>query len=270
MSRSADLKIRMQELGIDAKKSFGQNFLVSDFVVDKIIQAVQVEKIESVVEIGPGLGALTEDLLKNNVHPLLIELDQPLVEYWRSRGMTVIDQDALKLDWEKLKLPAPTLLVSNLPYQISTSILIDRCFGPEQIQVMVLMFQKEVAERFVATPRTKEYGLLSVMAQLFWQIEKVANAAPQDFFPAPKIASRVLKWRRRENVGLDERFLKFLKAAFLYRRKFLLKNLKGSVTKGSEEVIRQALIDLGLSDKVRAEELSPGQFVDLYRKLFER
>lgn len=255
---------------MEAKKAFGQNFLISDHVIEKIIEAVKVENISSLVEIGPGLGALTDGLLAAGFRPLLIELDRTLIEYWRGRGLQVIDADALRLDWEALNLARPTLLVSNLPYQISTSLLVERCFGPLSVQVMVLMFQKEVAERFVAKPRTKEYGLLSVMAQLFWDIEKVANAAPQDFHPAPKVASRVLKWRRKSGVELDLRFLKFLKAAFLYRRKFLLKNLKGSVTKGQEGRIAEALAHMGLSEKVRAEELSPQQFVELFNRIYER
>jgi 16S rRNA (adenine1518-N6/adenine1519-N6)-dimethyltransferase len=269
MSRTSSLKERMQELGIEPKKAFGQNFLISDHVIEKIIDAVAAEKIASLVEIGPGLGALTEGMKERGMTPLLIELDRTLVEYWRKHDYTVVDQDALQLDWDALKLPTPTLLVSNLPYQISTSLLIDRCFGPASITTMVLMFQKEVAERFVAKPKTKEYGLLSVMAQLFWDIEKVANAAPGDFFPPPKIASRVLRWRRKPALGLDQKFLKFLKAAFLYRRKFLLKNLKGSVTKGGEARLREVFAELKLNDKSRAEELTPQQFVELFRKLFE-
>lgn len=270
MSRVVDLRARMKELGIEAKKAFGQNFLVSDHVINKIIEAVATEKIDFLVEIGPGLGALTEGLLELKRNLRLIELDRDLIQFWRARGLDVTDADALKLDWNALKLPKSTLLVSNLPYNISTSLVVDRCFGPLEIEVMVLMFQKEVAERFVAKPRTKEYGLLSVITQLFWQMEKVTNAAPGDFLPPPKVASRVLKMRRRANTrGLDERFLRFLKQGFLYRRKFLLKNLKGSVHKGGEELIRSSLQAMKLSDKVRAEELSPEQFVELFKRLYE-
>lgn len=270
MSEVFDLKARLEEMGIKPKKSFGQNFLVAPHVISKIIDEVARHPFKDLVEIGPGLGALTERLLEREFRPRLIELDPELVEHWRGRGLDVEDADAIKLDWNALPLRAPSLLVSNLPYQISTHLVIDRCFGPGELQWMVLMFQKEVAQRLTAEPKTKDYGLLSVMAQLHFRMARVTDAGPGDFFPPPRVASRVLFFERLPDPGLGPRFLKFLKHAFAFRRKFLLKNLKGVVDKPVLARLPEIFDTVGISQKARAEELSPAQFVELFRALHER
>lgn len=267
MSQVFDLKARLAAMGIQPKKAFGQNFLVNPYVITKIIDRVRETQFADLIEIGPGLGALTEPLLEKGLRPQLIELDRDLVEYWQGRGMQVHDADALKLNWDSLALPEPTLLVSNLPYQISTSLVMDRCFGPQALRFMVLMFQKEVAQRLTAVPRTKEYGLLSVMTQLHFRLKKVVDAAPGDFFPAPKVTSRVLYFERLPDPGLGMAFLKFVKHGFAFRRKFLLKNLKGVVDKAKLERLPAIFAELELSPTARAEELTPAQFVELFRKV---
>jgi 16S rRNA (adenine1518-N6/adenine1519-N6)-dimethyltransferase len=269
MSATFDLKAKLTEMGLAPKKAFGQNFLVSEHVIRKIIDCVYSYKFDDLLEVGPGLGALTDPLLKLGHRPRLIELDRELVEHWRTRGMDVTDADAIKLNWNDLHLKAPALLVSNLPYQISTHLVIDRCFGPQEIKYMVLMFQKEVAQRLTAEPRTKDYGLLSVMAQLHFRMRKVTDASPGDFFPPPKIASRVLGFERIDGVVLGERFLGFIKAAFAFRRKFLLKNIKGVVDKSKHAQLPSMLKEMGLSEKARAEELTPAQFVELFHKVLK-
>jgi 16S rRNA (adenine1518-N6/adenine1519-N6)-dimethyltransferase len=257
----AELKARLERMGLSPKKAFGQNFLVNQMVIRKIVDETKRLEFSDLVEIGPGLGALTEPLLEAGLKPRLIEFDADLVKHWRGLGQTeVIEGDALKIGWNDLGLRENSLLVSNLPYQISTNIVIERCLGPERIRWMILMFQKEVAQRLTAVPRTKEYGMLSVMAQLHFKMRKVADAAPRDFFPAPKVASRVLHFERRDAAGLGLPFLKFVKRAFALRRKFLLKNLAGSVDKAT-------LQRLGMKETVRAEELTPAQFVELFRAL---
>lgn len=265
-----DLKSRLNEMGISPKKAFGQNFLVSPLVISKIIEAVQRRQHADLLEIGPGLGALTEPLAQQQLKPRLIELDRDLVEHWRARGFDVIEDDALKIDWENLNLRPNSLLVSNLPYQISTHLVVDRCFGPQNLKFMILMFQKEVAQRLTAQPRTKEYGLLSVMAQTYFKMEKVADASPKDFYPPPKIASRVLAFERKPDPQLGTTFLKLLKAAFAQRRKFLLKNIKGVVDKATAERLPEIWAAQKLKPQARAEELKPEQWVSLYRALYER
>lgn len=270
MSLVFDVKSRLAEMGMSPKKAFGQNFLVSAGVIGRIIDAVVAKKFTDLVEIGPGLGALTEKLLEHGLRPRLIELDRDLIEYWRQRGLDTSDQDALKLDWDGLNLKPDSLLVSNLPYQISTHLVVDRCFGPRNLKYMVLMFQKEVAARLTARPRSKDYGLLSVMAQVHFEISKVADAAPKDFYPAPKVASRVLSFIRKDDPALGPRFLTVLKAGFAFRRKFLLNNLKSVVDKSTLESLPAIWAELKLKPQARAEELSPEQWVALFRKLYER
>ncbi|MBX3021112.1 MAG: ribosomal RNA small subunit methyltransferase A [Bdellovibrionales bacterium] len=267
MRSTFDLKQKLEQMGLAPKKAFGQNFLINTQVIEKIVAAVASKPYVDLLEIGPGLGAITEPLMDVGRTPRLIELDPELIEYWRKRSLQVIDQDALKVDWSALGLREPSLLVSNLPYQISTHIVIDRCFSPRELKWMVLMFQKEVAQRLMAAPHSKEYGLLSVMAQLHFKMSKVADAAPQDFFPAPKVASRVLAFERREVVGLGMPFLKFVKAGFAFRRKFLLKNLKGVVDKAKQEHLLAVLRELGHSEKARAEELTPDDFAALFKRM---
>jgi 16S rRNA (adenine1518-N6/adenine1519-N6)-dimethyltransferase len=256
-----ELKARMQEIEVRAKRSFGQNFLISEAVIGKIVTAVKAGQPVQLIEIGPGMGALTEPLA--DLHPLLIELDRDLAEFWRNRGFNVVEQDALKVQWEKLA-HNNTWLVSNLPYQISTHLVVDMSFGPAAIAGMILMFQKEVAQRLVAAPRTSSYGLLSIVAQSFWNLSRVTDASPRDFYPAPRVASRVLKFKRMPSVDLDRGFLSFVKVAFAQRRKLLLKNLSAlSHKKGL--VWEEALEGLSISQRARAEELDPEQFRRLYR-----
>jgi 16S rRNA (adenine1518-N6/adenine1519-N6)-dimethyltransferase len=261
-----ELKSRMAALEVRSKRSLGQNFLVSELVIDEIIEAAKKAKPDFVLEVGPGLGALTDGL--KHLKPMLIELDKDLAAHWREQDFEVIEKDALKVDWDSLKLPANTLLVSNLPYQISTHIVVDRCFGPKNITNMVLMFQKEVAQRLAALPRSENYGLLSVMAQTFWKIKKLVDAAPRDFHPSPRVASRVLTFQRLE-TEMDRGFLSFLKVSFEHRRKFLLKNLKALGNKKTV-TFEDLFQEMGLNVKARAEELSPTQFVDLYRRWKEK
>ncbi len=269
MSATFDLKARLNEMGVAPKKALGQNFLVSSHVIGKIVETVRSRTFKELIEVGPGLGALTEPMLAAGLKPRVIELDREFVEYWKTRGLEVHEADALKFDWNGLALTEPTLLVSNLPYQISTSMVIDRCMGPELIKIMVLMFQKEVAQRLTSKVSSKEYGMLSVMAQLHFRMTRVADAAPGDFFPAPKIASRVLLFERLEVSGLGLPFLKFVKHAFAFRRKFLLKNLKSVMDKAKLERLREVLIAQGHSEKSRAEELTPPQFAEAFKKAYE-
>lgn len=240
------------------KKSLGQNFLVSEHVIGKIIQAVIDEDPKQLIEIGPGLGALTNPLRsKFGTYPL-IELDRNLVQHWKDQNMPVIEGDALKIDWSKIDFD---VLVSNLPYQISSSIVIERCLDIPQCQAMILMFQKEVAQRIRARHKTEEYGMLTVIAQEFWDITTVCDAGPRDFKPPPKVASRVLKFKQKKSTVTDKKsYLDFVKTCFKQRRRILKSNLPTS----QHELFLEWIAKNSLSEKVRAEELSVEQLRDLY------
>ncbi len=267
MSQTLKEKIldRMNGLSIQPKRSLGQNFLVSSNVVHGILEAAQASQFDHVYEIGPGLGALTDDLKEQSSEITLIEFDRVFSQFWRDKNLNVIEIDALKMDWDSLPWNhQKLLLVSNLPYQISSRLVVEFSMRKSTFDRMVLMFQKEVAQRIQALPGTSEYGLLSVVAQLSWQIHLVLEAGSVDFFPKPKVASRVLCFNKKE-VELDsvvyESFLKFLKLSFQNRRKKLLPKL---IQFQSKDVLKQIFEELKLAEDVRAEKLDPKQFLLLY------
>jgi 16S rRNA (adenine1518-N6/adenine1519-N6)-dimethyltransferase len=268
MSTWERLQKTMRELGIEPKKSLGQNFLISESVIQRIVKATQESKPGFLLEIGPGLGALTFFLKEIPGEKRLIELDKVFAEYWRKQDLQVIEADALQIDWKQFsKMPRPWTLTSNLPYQISSSLVIDRSLDQEPFDCMILMFQKEVAQRIRARQQDELYGMLSVVAQTFWQTEMLLEAGPRDFLPAPKVASRVLVFQRKVSPVADRRkYLKFVKACFLHPRKFLISNLEeGMAIK--KEIAAESLKKMGLSEKSRAGELGLEQFLALYREL---
>ncbi len=278
------------------KRSLGQNFLISDTVIDKIIFAVKAEPFTEIIEVGPGLGALTEDLIdvarEHGTRLTLVELDRTFAAEWTSKAnqfnaqesgagsasipgdtagtMRVIEDDALQLDWTTLALKPKTLFVSNLPYQISSSIAIERSIEPAGVSRMILMFQKEVAQRIGARAKTEEYGLLTVLIQAFWETSTVVDAGPKDFHPAPNVASRVVVFRRRKepDLGLKgsrDGFLKFAKAGFAHRRKLLAKNLGAVLPEETKDKLPELFEKMKLLPTARAEELTPTQFLELYK-----
>lgn len=257
------VKNQIKELGLFPKKSMGQNFLVDEKMVTRIIRrGVQTEN-SNFLEIGPGLGALTNPLIEMGRPLILMELDPILVKYWRSRGQRVIEGNALKYNWEELS-DGDFTLVSNLPYQISSRLVVDLSTSAACIKDMILMFQKEVAQRISARPRTKSYGFLTVIAQSFWCVDRVADLSLKSFYPPPKVSSRVLAFKRL-CVEYGDEFVNFVKSGFSQRRKFLVKNLL-SIQDLSMMESSKALEEMGLSTNVRAEELSPSQFVELFKK----
>lgn len=273
MSRRARILEKLQAMGgAGPKRSLGQNFLVADHAIERIVQAARLTQPNAIVEIGPGLGALTEGLREIGTELTLIELDRSFAAHWREQGLRVVEADALALDWRELGLAPGTLLVSNLPYQISSSLVIERSIAPAGVEKMILMFQKEVAQRLAARSASKEYGLLTVIAQTFWELRLLLEAGPGDFYPPPKVASRVLFFNRRARPDVADAadFLRFCKAAFAQRRKLLVKNLVEGRFGGDKLQagrIEAALAEVGAGAQARAEELGPEAFVRLHALL---
>ncbi len=261
------IRDKMRELDFFPKKFLGQHFLINSLIIQKIVYAVLDLKPSLIVEVGPGLGALTDEfiLLRQSIY--VVEMDSVLCRYWREKEVQVLEGDVLKLLWQSKLLP-DSVLTGNLPYQTASRLLVKNCPGPDELKAMVLMFQEEVGHRILAKPRSKEYGLLSVLAQCFWRINILTAADISDFYPRPKVAGWVLIFRRKKHSVLNPgEFLLFVKFCFSQRRKFLLSRLK----KRKEGKLAVDIFNkLNLSSSVRAEELSPGQFVSLFNQFEKR
>lgn len=267
------LKKVLEEQGQDPKKALGQNFLINDVVIEKIIAAAVQLNPQDLLEIGPGPGSLTFSLIEE-LQPKVnsfnvIELDRGWAQFWRNKGLNVIEADALQIPWPEY-IKDNTVLVSNLPYQISSTLVIDRSLDEKKLSGMVLMFQKEVAQKIRGTTKDELYGFLSVIAQSFWKIDMVSEAGPRDFWPPPKVASRVLRFLPLSADLTPEdpqKYLQFVKMAFQQRRKTLRSNWENYLNQrpdGWNRVLAR-ILEMGFTEKLRAEELSPKQFLELFR-----
>jgi 16S rRNA (adenine1518-N6/adenine1519-N6)-dimethyltransferase len=258
------VKDLLELMGRGSKRSLGQNFLVNSMKIDQITNEDIRRKPATVVEVGPGLGALTLRLKETAPEFLLIEMDKQFATYWIDQGYKVLEDDALKVDWRGLDLKK-ALLVSNLPYQIGARLVVDRCVEPAGVETMVLMFQKEVGKRLTAQPRTEDYSLLTVMVQTFWKVSTFTDLGPNDYFPPPNVASRVVIFESKPSPVVDRAaYLKFVKLSFSQKRKFLKKSLLNMV---DETRLEAAFHDLDISLKARPEELSVDTFVKLFHLL---
>ncbi len=258
----SDIMKYLEDLGIKPLKSLGQNFLVDSNIINKICSYDDLNLFDYILEIGPGLGSLTQNLEPYKEKLKLIELDRKLAEKWEEKGYKVFHQDALKFNW-KLEGPLKeekSLLISNLPYQISSRLLVELFCQDVKFNSMILMFQKEVGDRLRALPEDKKiYGLISVLGQLCWNIKTVTKAPRSAFFPSPEIESVVLSFKPKSGFNLEnpKEFVNFLKALFSARRK----KISGTVKKLGYT------IDLGSLGDKRPDHLNPEELYDLFIRL---
>ncbi|MBZ2132186.1 16S rRNA (adenine(1518)-N(6)/adenine(1519)-N(6))-dimethyltransferase RsmA [Streptococcus gordonii] len=269
----------LERHGFTFKKSFGQNFLTDTNILQKIVDTAEIDKKVNVIEIGPGIGALTEFLAENAAEVMAFEIDDRLVPILADTlrdfdNVTVVNQDILKVDLAQyiaeFKNPdLPIKVVANLPYYITTPILMHLIESGIPFSEFVVMMQKEVADRISAQPNTKAYGSLSIAVQ-YYMTAKVAFIVPRTVFvPAPNVDSAILKMVRREQPAVevqDEKFFfKVTKASFVHRRKTLWNNLTSYFGK-SEEVktkLERALEKADLAANVRGEALDLAAFARL-------
>ena len=247
----------LKEQNFQPVKKLGQNFLVNLGLIQAIVKNVQSQPAPF-VEIGPGLGALTRHFEKKDI--LLIEKDKKLANYWSQQGWTVFCEDALKFNWSRL--PKKLTLFGNLPYEIAGSLIVKTSIEQRQVSNMLFLTQKEVAERIKATANSKNYGLLSVIAQNFWTISTLFSAPRTDFYPVPKVDGQFLEFKAKKLDTLVSAplFLSFVKHCFQFKRKMLFKQLNVSSAK-------DILESLGLPSTCRAENLNPQMFLQLYIKI---
>jgi 16S rRNA (adenine1518-N6/adenine1519-N6)-dimethyltransferase len=256
-------------MGHEAKKRFGQNFLVDQNIIADIIRAIRPEVDDNMAEIGPGLGALTRPLLKqlNKLH--VVEIDRDIIarlktDYPQDK-IVIHEGDALKFDFATLD--APLRIVGNLPYNISSPLLFHFSNYAARITDMHFMLQNEVVERMVADPSTPEYGRLSVMLQYRFYMEKLIDVPPQSFRPAPKVDSAVVRMIPipSDKIAVQDEvlFAKVVLAAFGQRRKTLRNTLKGYLAESD-------FAQLGIDAQLRAENLSVAEFASITRLLSGR
>ena len=280
--RIADYSVTKSVLerhGFTFKKSFGQNFLTDTNILQKIVDTAEIDDQVNVIEIGPGIGALTEFLAERAAQVMAFEIDHRLVPILADTlrdfdNVTVVNEDILKVDLaqhiQNFKNPdLPIKVVANLPYYITTPILMHLIESGIPFSEFVVMMQKEVADRISAKPNTKAYGSLSIAVQ-YYMTAKVAFIVPRTVFvPAPNVDSAILKMVRRPEPAVaveDEKFFfKVSKASFTHRRKTLWNNLTGYFGKTDKikDKLTKALDQAGLSPSVRGEALGLEEFASL-------
>ena len=265
----------VQKHNFKFSKSLGQNFLIDTNVIDRILEGARVKEGDYVIEVGPGIGTLTKEMGRTAEKVVAIEIDKTLIPILEETladfpNIEVINQDILKVDVQELvkaKLNGgPVKLIANLPYYITTPIVMK--FLEEDIPVtdIVVMVQKEVADRMNAQPNSKDYGALSVAVQYYCDTEIVAKAPRHMFMPQPNVDSTVIGLHVREekkyNVDNEDIFFKTVKASFGQRRKTLLNSL-GGLGFLSKDQIKIALQEANIDEKRRGETLSIEEFASL-------
>ena len=258
-----------------AKKSFGQNFLVDQNYINKIISALNPKEHETIIEIGAGRGALTEKLIESGAEIIAIELDRDLIpvlenDFGENENFKLVANDALKVDFSELSAQHSALntkLVANLPYYISTAILQHLIGYRNEFSELVLMLQREVVERITAEIGNTERGFLTVLVEAYFESEKLFDVPPNAFRPAPKIWSSIvrLKPKAADDISNDENFRKIVSCAFRQKRKTILNNLKNAPEISDKENVKEVLENNNIETNRRAETLN----LDEWKKLAE-
>lgn len=268
----------LNKYGLTAKKKFGQNFLIDDNILDEISASACINDDELIIEIGPGLGNLTSYLLKKSRYVLLVEIDNNMIEILNDRfkenaNYSLINEDILKVDLdEKISKIEEELgfsfkrvkVVANLPYYITTPILFKLLQDSKRVDEIVVMVQKEVADRMVASPKSKDYGILSVMIKYLADAEIIIKVPKEAFIPSPNVTSAVIKLVKNKKYECDdeEKLFELIHHAFAQRRKKMINSLESSKFLNlDKEKIKDAFNKAKLNENVRAEELSIEEFI---------
>ncbi|CCZ56331.1 ribosomal RNA small subunit methyltransferase A [Clostridium sp. CAG:1219] len=273
----------LNKYGLTAKKKFGQNFLIDDNILDEISTSACINDDELIIEIGPGLGNLTSYLLKKSRYVLLVEIDNNMIEILNDRfkentNYSLINEDILKVDLdEKISKIEEELsfsfkkvkVVANLPYYITTPILFKLLQDSKRVDEIVVMVQKEVADRMVASPKSKDYGILSVMIKYLADAKIIIKVPKEAFIPSPNVTSSVIKLVKNKKYECDdeEKLFELIHHAFAQRRKKIINSLESSKFLNlDKEKIKDAFNKAKLNENVRAEELSIEEFILLSKE----
>lgn len=259
------------------QKKFGQNFLIDTHVLEKIISAAGITKNDCVLEIGPGIGTMTQYLAENARHVVAVEIDRNLIPILKETladydNVTVINEDILRVDIKALAEEynggKPIKVVANLPYYITTPIIMGLFESGVPIDNITVMVQKEVADRMKEGPGSKDYGALSLAVQYYAEPEIVANVPPNCFIPRPNVGSAVIRLTRHKEMPVEVKdpalMFKIIRASFNQRRKTLQNGLGNAPELPyTKEQIAVAITEMGLTPTIRGEALSLAQFAQL-------
>lgn len=267
----------LQKYNFNFQKKYGQNFLIDTHVLDKIVAAAEITAQDCVLEIGPGIGTMTQYLAESAREVVAVEIDKALIPILEDtlsayKNVTILNDDILKVDINRIVREQnggrPIKVVANLPYYITTPIIMGLFENHVPLESITVMVQKEVADRMQVGPGTKDYGALSLAVQYYARPEIVANVPPNCFIPRPTVGSAVVRLTRYEKPPVetaDERFLfALIRASFNQRRKTLVNGLLNAGIPGvAKEDITAALAKMGLPLTVRGEALTLEQFARL-------
>ena len=269
----------LKKHGFTFKKSLGQNFLIDSNILNRIVDGAGVDKTVGVIEIGPGIGSLTEALAKKAKKVISFEIDgrllpilaETLVDY---NNVEIINNDILKVDVdniiaEKMSDCDKIMVVANLPYYITTPILTHLIENTEKIDGYVVMMQREVANRLNAKVGTKDYNSLTILLNYYTDVEYLFTVPKKVFVPAPNVESAVVKimTKEKKEFEVDQKFFKFVRSCFVQRRKTLLNNLISSYGKDKKQDLQASCFDSEVEATRRSETLTLTEFYNLYNNL---
>ena len=269
----------LKKNGFTFKKSLGQNFLIDSNILNRIVDGAGVDKTVGVIEIGPGIGSLTEALAKKAKKVISLEIDgrllpilaETLADY---NNVEIINNDILKVDVdniiaEKMSDCDKIMVVANLPYYITTPILTHLIENTEKIDGYVVMMQREVANRLNAKVGTKDYNSLTILLNYYTDVEYLFTVPKKVFVPAPNVESAVVKimTKEKKEFEVDQKFFKFVRSCFVQRRKTLLNNLISSYGKDKKQDLQASCFDSEIEATRRSETLTLTEFYNLYNNL---
>ncbi len=266
----------LQKYNFNFRKQYGQNFLIDEGVLEDIIDKSEITEDDCVLEIGPGIGTLTQYLAEKSRHVVAVEIDKALIPILADTlsdydNVTVINDDILKVDITKLteeyNSGRPIKVVANLPYYITTPIVMGLLEGDAPVKSITVMVQKEVADRMQCGPGTKDYGALSLAVGYYADANVILNVSPDCFMPQPKVGSSVIKLDIYEKPPVETKdpkyMFKVIRAGFNMRRKTLVNALLGGSLNLTRDKIESALTEMNLSPTIRGEALTLTQFAEL-------
>lgn len=279
MSVLKETRFIMNKYHISANKNLGQNFLIDDETVLGIVNVANISKDDLVIEIGPGLGTLTKELLERAGQVTCIELDKRMIEILQDRfsmynNFELINSDVLKVDLKEIIKKsnlANTKIVANLPYYITTPIIMKLLEERLEIQTITVMIQKEVADRLITKPGTGDTGAVTYAINYYSEPKRVLEVPNTAFIPEPKVNSSVIQLQilKEPKVKVEDeaKLFDLIKTAFMQKRKTLVNGLANSNKYGTKEQIEQALTNLNIDLKIRPEKLALEQFAELSKVL---